>query len=165
MSRIRFDAVSAGILLFVSGCTDPELTGLPPGARHVAHEQVDTLAHEFYSGVTQGQREVLRSQTEWAAFWETIYANRSPKPALPVVDFDESVVLVASLGSRSTGGYSIDVEGVYQASSGLHVVVQETSPAQSCVVTTAETQPVVAVRVPRIEGAITFVERKSLRDC
>lgn len=156
---------SAGMLLFLPGCTDPDVTGLPPEASRVPHEQVDTLSREFYSGLTERGRQVLRSDSEWAALWDAIYSNVSPKPVLPFVDFDENVVVVASLGARSSGGYAIDVAAVYRTSADLHVVVRETSPAPSCVVTTAETQPVVAVQVPRDDGAIEFVERGSLHEC
>lgn len=162
---INCAGVSAAVLLFVFGCADPEVVGLPPEAIRVAEEQVDTLARESYSGVTQPGREVLRSRTAWAALWDRIYATRSPKPALPFVDFDESVVVTASMGVHSSGGYSIDVEGVYRTSAGLHIVVREMSPGRSCFVTAALTQPVVIVRVPRVDGAVTFVERDSVHEC
>jgi hypothetical protein len=130
----------------------------------VPQEQVATLAREHYSGVTERTRRVIRSEEEWAALWDSIYARRTPTPPRPAVDFTESVVVVASLGERSSGGYAIDVTDVYRTSSELHVIVREASPDRSCVTSAAITQPVVAVSVPSSE-AVTFVERRFVHDC
>lgn len=161
----RLAVVGVGIVLLLSACGDPELTGIPLESSRVPDEQVETLSREYYSGVTERRREVIRSNSEWAAAWEAIYSNVSPKPHLPLVDFDESVVVLSSLGGRTSGGFSIDVTAVYRTSAGLHVVVQGTSPGPSCVRTEAETHPVVAVRVPRAGRAIHFVERSSVQAC
>ena len=74
------------------------------------------------------------------------------------------VVLVA-MGQRPTGGYSITVEGVYDASGRMFARVREKSPGATCIVSEAFTAPVDAVRVPRRDGAVIFVERAETVVC
>ena len=155
----------AALMLFVVACAEPVTPGIPNGASRVADDEVDTLAREHFSGATSSARVVVTTPEEWAAVWEWIYAPYTPKPALPAVDFAQSVVVVASLSERSSGGYGIDVDDVYRTDSEIVVELRETAPGSSCVVTAALTQPVVAVRVPRGAGDITFVERRSEQEC
>lgn len=150
----------------VLACARQEATEPPVGsATQLPVERVDTLVRELNTGVTERKRDVIRSQEEWGAFWARVYAPLRPVPELPAVNFEESVIVVASMGERSSGGYAIDVDEVEQTDAGLRVVVRETSPGASCMTTAALTQPVVAVRVPRTEGDIVFEERRSVLDC
>ncbi|HEX6940551.1 MAG TPA: protease complex subunit PrcB family protein [Longimicrobiales bacterium] len=153
-------------VLLAAACADQELpTTLPPDAVLQPADQMETLARESYSGVPDRRREVLRSRDALAAFWDELYANRQPVPPVPDVDFGESMVIAAALGERVSGGYGIEVEGIYRTADGLYVVVRETSPGSDCVVTTALTAPAVLVRVPRFDGPVAFVEHASEHDC
>jgi hypothetical protein len=75
------------------------------------------------------------------------------------------MVIAMSMGSRPSGGFSIQVEGVHQDDGALHVVVHEQTPGRSCFVTAAVTSPVVAIRVPRTDREVIFQERASVYDC
>ena len=75
------------------------------------------------------------------------------------------MVVVASMGGRATGGYSIEIVRVAETTDRLYVEVREVSPGRSCIVTMAGTAPVTAVRVPRRDLPVEFVERAETRDC
>lgn len=120
---------------------------------------------EFYSGFTAPARLVVRSEGEWREAWARIHQTRMPQPTLPAVDFARETVLVAALGERSSGGYGIVVDSVYDSGAELHAVVRRTSPGAGCAVTGALSQPVDAVRIPASPKAVKFVDRDESRDC
>jgi hypothetical protein len=131
----------------------------------VPDDQVVTLLRENTSGVTTRRRGVIQTADEWAAFWNQVYATRLPAPAVPAIDFGESTVIVAAMGSRSSGGYGIDLPEVGRVGTDYHVVVRETSPGSNCMTTAALTQPVVAARVARTDGRVSFIEREEVLRC
>ena len=122
-------------------------------------------AFRYYSGVDRRTRVVVRSPAEWAALWAEITRGVSPVPPLPAVDFAERMVLVAAMGTRTSGGYAIGVESVDSAGGGLRATVVERSPGAHCFTTAALTQPLVAVVVPRAVGQVAWVERTAVVDC
>ncbi|HEX7090550.1 MAG TPA: protease complex subunit PrcB family protein [Longimicrobiales bacterium] len=163
--RIRYATALAAVPFLIWGCKDPDVTGLPPEAARVPDEQVTTVVRALYTGLKAPAREVIRTQQAWAAFWEQLHADQHPRPPLPPVDFDESIVIAVAMGEQPSGGYAIDVEGVYRTESRLHVVVRETSPGRSCVTPAVVLTPVVAILTQRTEDEVTFVERKTVHEC
>ena len=112
----------------------------------------------YHSGLQSRERLVIRSASAWDDTWSTLARNRSPKPALPTVDFATEMVMLSSMGSRSTGGYSIDILGVFEHNDDVFVLVRETSAGSNCFVTAAFTAPVAAVVVPARSGNVFFSE-------
>ena len=159
---------TCGALLFLlaaGACVRGEGLTLPKDASRVPDDQVVTLLSESSSGVTERRRGVIQTADEWAAFWNQVYATRMPAPPEPAIDFGESTIIVAAMGSRSSGGYAIDLTEVGRVGTDYHVVVRESSPGSNCMTTGALTQPVAAVRVPRTNGRVSFVERPEVLRC
>lgn len=150
-----------------AGCSGEPQEDPPPAGEPVDGEEVEVqpLLHETVSGIHERRRQVLRSQEEWADFWEEAFAGRDPVPERPAVDFAERIVVVAAMGERPTGGFSVEVEEVRTTEDGLRVVVREVSPGPECIVTQAFTQPVTAVAVPDGQEEVSFEERESVREC
>lgn len=155
------------------GCTaevDPD--GTPPredrpvdGAADTTRLSTRIIYQEQGSGIDDSRRLVIRSHAEWEAFWREAHANRtSPEPVLEV-DFDRSMVLAATMGQRSTGGHSIDIERVDAIDGATLVEVVETSPGEECFVTQALTAPAVAVEVDRRSGDVTWTAREETSPC
>ncbi|HEX8272958.1 MAG TPA: protease complex subunit PrcB family protein [Longimicrobiaceae bacterium] len=119
----------------------------------------------FNSGYTAPARQVVRSEGEWRDVWARLHETMMPQPPLPAVDFSREMVIVAALGQRSSGGYSILVDSVYDAGSALRAVVRRSSPGAGCIVTASLTQPVDVVRVPASGKGVGFVDRDEVRDC
>lgn len=116
-----------------------------------------------YSAFTEPSRLVVRDEAAWAEAWATIHGTVSDPPPLPTVDFTSEMILVAALGPRSSGGYTVTFSAVAPVGDGLRATVQETAPGPGCVTAAVITSPVVAVRVPRVEGAVQFVDAPVLR--
>lgn len=165
MNRIRSACLLTALALIVGGCGSAPVTGVPADATVVPEDRVETLFSHSYSGIDERRRQVIRESGTWADVWEQLHEGRSPVPERPAVDFDDSMVILAAMGSRPTGGYGIEVESVHRDGASLYVVVVEASPGDGCVVTQAFTQPTTAVRLPRVSGRVHFVEREAVNEC
>lgn len=126
----------------------------------------ETVAKASYSGFSEPTREVVRTPGEWAEVWQTLHAGQSEVPALPAIDFDREMVVVAAAGARANGCYSIDVTAARRRGNGaVEFELTETVPGPACGCTQAITQPVHAVRVARLPDPESFVARVSQRRC
>jgi hypothetical protein len=132
-----------------------------------SHVLEGTLLYQFrsYSGYTERERLVIRTPEQWSAAWARITQGSSSAPSAPAVDFDHEMVVLVAMGRRPTGGYSITVDGVYDSGGRIFAEVREKSPGAGCIVTQAFTAPIDAVRVPRRDGTVIFVERAETVVC
>ena len=165
-----FAVMMLAVAVSMAGC-DGSATGprVPPNSTALTSSHVlegDLLfQYRYYSGYKERQRLVIRTAAEWSEAWARIAGTSDPRRPPPAIDFDQEMVILVAMGERPTGGYSITVQGVYDASGRVFAEVREKSPGAGCMVTEAFTQPIDAVRVPRRDGAVMFVERAETVDC
>lgn len=161
-------------LSLAAGCATAERTEGPPGETRPAGDRVpedaEMLPMEIvyqspHSGVEDSRRVVVRADSTWGALWSEIQRGRRAAATPPRVDFDRWVVVVATAGTSPTGGHTIDIEGVLANEDGVWVGVVKTVPGESCVTTQAETAPAVAVKAPKRDGPVKFIDRTVTRDC
>ena len=127
---------------------------LPAGAR---------LLQTQSATVGEPERRIVRNRAEWMTLWTSLHAGM-PAPPLPAVDFAQELVIFATMGTRPTGGFELDISGTRRVGNDLDVILVETVPAKDCMLTQAETAPTVIARVPRASWVIQFtVQRKTLR--
>lgn len=126
---------------------------------------IQGITMQAVSGLTTRRRMVIREPSDWAELWDEAMANRTPAPEVPAVDFDRFMVIVASMGSRPTGGYAISIEGATRQRDRMVVTVLEVEPGPGCVTTQAFTSPWTAVRIPASEGPVAFVDRHETAEC
>lgn len=158
------------VVALASACGDSGTDPIGVPANAIAVETapaVDPFHHfRWNSGIETRERLVIRDAPSWTALWERMNTATGVGPALvpPAVDFGRDMVIVATMGLRHTGGYRIIIESVHRAGNDLYVVVNERGHAR-CLVTQALTEPLDGVVVPRHEGEVIFVERKSVHVC
>lgn len=145
----------------LAACAGAPPTGIPADATLLDEGELETLVSTDDSDYHEPMRQVIRSPGAWAAAWKKLDRDREA----PDVDFGEHMVILASSGTRPSGGHGIAVDSVYRHDGSLFVTVVESSPGDSCVVTTALTHPATAVRVPRVEGGVEFVEEERVAEC
>ena len=119
----------------------------------------------FGSGLREPARSVVRDDALWAATWTAIWSRHDPQPALPPVDFDREMVVVAALGERSSGAHAILLDSATVHGGTLVVHLRTIAPGPRCFVTAALTQAVDAARLARHDGPVEFRERAEVRDC
>lgn len=93
-------------------------------------------------------REVVLDEKSWQLAWPQLSGERSVPPA---VDFVRSMVLIAALGERPTGGYFVTIHDARIVSGGrLAAVVDESVPGPGCAALPVTTTPAIAVVVPKV---------------
>lgn len=171
---MRYRLLLAPLIAAAAACssqspTSHEAVAVPLDAIALGDDSVQNPVQDWrlYGGLERRERLVIDNQADWSRLWSRMNANLGiqPPPELPSVDFDRYMVIVASMGTRPTGGYFIEVEGVHRSGSDLYVTVHESSPGPRCGVTTAITTPTTALLVPRTAGRVFFVERRSVHPC
>lgn len=160
LRSIRLAAV-IGTLIGCTPAVDPQL---PPGAVKLT-DPTEIVVAEQYSGIVDRRRLVIRDAQSWSTLWNEAFSRRHPRPPVPSIDFAEHVVIAASTGTRSNGGYGLTFDAIHEADGVLYAVVREISPGRNCITTQALTNPVIAVRVPRRGAQVTFIERAEITDC
>ena len=133
----------------------------PVGSEHPAAD----VRYSQYSGFAARRRLVVRDAATWDAVWSQFVGSVTPRPDAPTLDFSTQMVLVATMGTKMSGGYSIVIERASVNGNDMLALVRETSPGRTCAVTGALTAPATAVIVPAVSGNVSFREAASTRDC
>lgn len=167
--------ISAIALLAAAGCgqatgaTDaPPLSNETTGGAEpitITRLRAGPYAFAYNSGIADSARLTVRSQAEWLQAWSALWRNTSPVPPPPPMNFGREVVVVAALGQRSSGGYSIYVDSAYQRAGHVEVVVRKVSPGAGCVTTAALTEPVDVAVIPVTGQPLQFRERATVHEC
>jgi hypothetical protein len=123
------------------------------------HFESTTLSKGAYSGVEEKKYVMIVSQQEWEELWKEAHQNITPVPDLPFVNFASETVLGVFMGTRSTGGYSIEIDQVNYPDGLIQAIVKTRSPEPGDMVTTALTQPYHIVRVSTSGRGIEFIEK------
>jgi hypothetical protein len=169
---MRLNAWHFGLLCVttVAAACRGESTGSPDpdaGARQSVFvpTQDVTLAKQSYSGMDARERLVVQSAAEWSSLWERIHGKQSPVPPIVQPDFNTEVALVAAMGEKPSGGYTITIDSITRHERGSIVYVTEESPGQTCFTPAVLTQAVHAIRAPKTDGTIRWRERTEVANC
>ena len=166
MPGMRAAALPLLAAVLAAACRAPTAAPGPPAERALQVEPFPApVAQYLNTRVAVRQRLVLTDAAAWARLWGEATAGYHPRPPVPAVDFAADVVVVAAMGTRASGGYSIHIDRAYEADGRLHVVVREVTPGPRCATTAALTAPLTAVRVARGEAPVLFVERAETLAC
>jgi hypothetical protein len=162
---VRFSSLVFAML--VAACASSEVSTSPPGSSiPIVRLRSEPYSFTFVSGFDEPSRLVVRDLATWQAAWTRTFRGASPIPPLPDIDFSREMVVLVALGSHSSGGYGILIDGASEAGvQGVDLAVHSISPGPKCGVTGAFTQPVDIARMPRRDGAIRFLERNEVTHC
>ncbi len=132
----------------------------PPEPAASQHRQLiapDTHFLPLAPNFPEPLRCVIRTEAEWEVVVERLGSHGVP-PSLPQIDFERHMVLFVTIGGQAYNGYYIRIDTVYVEDDSLTAVVLRASPADPIGQPLAM-DPADAVRVPRIELPVRFVER------
>lgn len=157
-------------LVVIGACQSAIAAGQPPVQPQrepvpIARFRDGRSAFTSYSGLVDSVRMVVRDSTAWRELWQQINRPFLPSPALPSVDFQREMVVVAALGARSNAGFDVVIDGAEEDSTGIEVKVRRSSPAAGCPVAAAMSQPVDLARMPASGRALRFRERSVVIPC
>ena len=105
---------------------------------------------------------VVRSLKEWNA----LHPN-SRQESTPIdVDFTKYTLLVAALGTRPSGGYTVTIRDARDDGTVVHVSVLEVRPrGPDCAATALLTYPTTAALIPRTDKPVRFEIESADLDC
>jgi PrcB C-terminal len=115
-----------------------------------------TIDRGGQSNIESAREVVVRTAADWTKLWSE-HAGGRPRPR---VDFTRSMVVGVFLGSRSTGGYSVDITRIEREGSDLVVTYRERKPDPADIVTQVITMPYHLVTTERFAGPIRFARAR-----
>ena len=111
-----------------------------------------TIQRGELSGIEERREAVVRTAAEWSALWKQHQPGQKP----PAVDFTRFMAAGVFLGSRPSGGFSVEVTGVEREGADLVVTYRESKPDPKMMVTQMLTSPFHIVRIDRQDGPVRF---------
>ena len=153
------------LALILSGCSTPDsptssqMSDQDPAQVYMNNLEpvpCETIQAGTVSGIARRSRLVIQSNEEWIAFWNRHASRQRPVSEPPAVDFDNQTVLAVLMGQQSSGGYSIEIQSVYQVDGALEVNVMEREPDRNVMTISALTAPFHLVAIPKWEKEIRF---------
>jgi hypothetical protein len=149
--------LSVAALLLVSCAPDSNTgTTLPTVTYSVIASGDSTI-----SGLPEKRK--LEIYTDQASFNSSFYLFLQPI-AEHTVDFSSRRVVLLSLGSRSTGGYSISAEKIEDHGEFIKASIVIKKPGSDCAVAQVQTSPYEFVEVESVKELI-FEERLEVVNC
>jgi hypothetical protein len=107
------------------------------------------------SGIAGRRAEIISRQSIWSETWDQITAGMSPKPPLPNVNFDDSILVFAAGGELSDSCGDIRIASVNRVGGALEVsIIEERRPTCTCPAVVV--RPVHVVSVPRAATGASF---------
>jgi protease stability complex PrcB-like protein len=129
------------------------------GALVILNPVAFTSVHQGTQSQIEDAREVtIRTAPEWQALWKE-HAPAAP----PRVDFSKMMVVGVFLGTRPTGGYSVEIVSVDATGGEIVVTYRETQPPRDAMLTQALMSPVHLVSIPKQQGTVRFVSQRAQR--
>ena len=107
---------------------------------------------------------MVRNRVEWHRAWLQVMEGRSPFVPLPAIDFERSIILVATRGEITAGGHDIVIESITETADSLYVTVRRDTPG-TCYASEGYTHPTDAVLIPKTAKTIRWTYRDEIVDC
>ncbi len=163
--RAMFPVALAAAMAGAAACDAPGGPSAPIQPLAITRLRSERFSLTYASGLSTQQRLVVGDSGTWQQVWASIWRRLSPEPPLPQVDFGSEIVVVAAMGERLTGGFTILIDSASETTVGMSIRIRSISPGAGCATTQALTQPVDVARVPRRGGAVAFDERTETQEC
>ena len=103
------------------------------------------LQSSQHCGLTAPGVVLVRSQAQWRELGRTL---RTSLPAEQLPDFDNHWLVIAALGQKPTGGFSVELASARQSGDQLELRLRQSAPGPDDMVTQALTTPCSIIRVP-----------------
>lgn len=116
-----------------------------------------TIDRGKYSAIEDPLAEVYRTEADFASFWARHMRNTWEAPPVPVVDFASQIVVAVFRGTKSSGGYGVEVTSVDEEDGHLTVNFLTSDPSPGDMTSMALTQPYHIVKIDHSGGGeVTF---------
>jgi hypothetical protein len=111
-----------------------------------------TIDRGAQSNIDSTRQAVARTEAEFVALWK---AHNYEKPA-PAVDFTREMVVAVFMGSRPTGGFSVEIVSAAERGGEIVVGYRERLPSADAMTAQVLTSPYHIAAIPKSEKAVRF---------
>lgn len=140
----------------IQGCNDVNaISPIPAIEYEILHE----AHYNEYADSTSKGFLVIKSQTEY----ENELLKRTSE-TVEAVNFEEETIVLIDMGTRNTGGYTIDIQSFTEENNYIRAKVLLTLPGENCVTTQAITNPFKLIMLKTIKD-ILVTEELSIATC
>jgi len=146
------------VVSVTTGCSD----GPTGGSGNDGPIPFQEVFKDRYSRIEVQRGEAISTPVRWQAVWDEI-TTIAPPPALPIVDFDGTSVLLAAMGENPDACWTVEIEGVRSEASVVYVSVANIRSPQSCSCPPVIVQPVHVVSVEAVVPSAMFDVRTVTR--
>ncbi len=115
------------------------------------------------SGVSERKNYAVYTQEDFVRLWTMAYGTDGE--AMPAIDFDSQYVIGVFAGEKPSGGHTIDVASITDASSIRTVSMALTRPGEGCMVSQALTSPFQLIMVPVSDRELARTETEVVAAC
>jgi hypothetical protein len=129
------------------------------------------IVSPYYGGLEKPVQRVVASREEWEQLWREIEPRTSreqgqtaPNP-VPDIDFDRYALVVAAMGTRPTGGYTVAVVSLEESEQRIVITVEEKSAGAKCTTTQAVTHPIAIVTTAKTQKRFEFETVRTIQEC
>ena len=117
----------------------------------------EVIASGQQSAVRVPAAGAITNEVALADVWRALFANRTPVPPIPAVDFAHETVIVLLLGERRTGGYAVRITEIIEYDRMVEVRVGVETPAPDEMVIQVLTAPYTVATIPITGKDVVFV--------
>lgn len=115
------------------------------------------------SGVSERKNYAVYTEEDFARLWAMAYGTDGQ--AMPSIDFDSQYVIGVFAGQKPTGGHTIEVASITDASSIRTVSMALTRPGEGCMTLQALTSPFQLIAVPVSDRELARTETEVEASC
>lgn len=150
-----------------AACTLPPAEGASPKHPLIEARSVDLASS---TGIRRQLNLLVNDNSQLQAIWKELWKGREEiGGAPPQIDFNSQSVIVAALGGRPSGGYSVTIDVQLSSPTELSILVTEhkpdSKPGSNCIVTAVVTYPTSVMTVPVAAKTATFRSRTITESC
>lgn len=169
---------SAAIVIFalIAGCSTRGIPAQAVTQNGEIRRDFATVTGDVVSPYSGGPAQpaayhIVKSRQAWEELWRELEPRTSRKQGqtvpnpLPGFDFQRSVLIIAAMGTRPTGGYSVEISSVVETSQRIVVTVAEQSPGSKCVTTQSFTYPIAIATTAQTQKPFEFEFVRTTQQC
>jgi hypothetical protein len=116
------------------------------------------------SGLNTPLKTIINNNADWISIWKKIDFSGSTPPPINFIKFNLAVV---SLGNKSTGGFSVEIDRIDCSDEKTQIYIKERSPnhgerlTKKQVVTLENSQPYIVIKIKKPFQKIYFITEPS----
>ena len=115
------------------------------------------LESSQYGAEMTEQYKLITSASEYRKVYQQVFADITPQPEIPAIDFDRKNVLFIHFGTFSHGGNTFDVDSIQYANKNLDVYLRSSFPGPGQPSVTVITHPFLLIELDKPAQTVEII--------